>query len=73
MELGLIEDIRRKMHREDILLEIKVDVNQFPDYKETSAVKLKLSSRDIYKKMIEKNPLIKDLVTRLDLRPEHES
>jgi hypothetical protein len=72
LETGLIEDIRNKMHRDDILLDIKVDVNQFPDYNDVSAIKLKLSPRELYTKMQEKNKDLSIFINTLELRLDQE-
>ncbi len=71
-ETDLIAEIRSLFHAEDLVLSVDVKKEMFPEYEELSAVKPKLSSREIYQKMVAKNPVLKDLVVTLGLKPEGE-
>lgn len=69
----LMEEIRSSLHKDDLILNVKVDLSKFPDYQETSAVKTRLSNKEIFQVMAEKNPLLPELMTRLKLRLDGES
>jgi hypothetical protein len=71
-ENKLMEEIRSSLHKNDLILNVKVDVKRFPDYEETSAVKLRLSQREIYNEMVKINPHLQTLVTTLKLKLEGE-
>ena len=71
-ETKLMDEIRSTFHIEDLILKVDVDKNKFPEYEELSAIKLKMSAKDIYKKMTEKNPVLIDFIKTLDLKPEGE-
>jgi hypothetical protein len=72
-ETKLMEEIRSSLHKDDLILNVKVDLTKFPDYQETSAVKTRLSNREIYQVMSEKNPLLPQLVAKLKLKLDGES
>ena len=64
-ETDLIAEIRSKFQAEDLVLNVDVKKELFPEYEELSAIKTKLTSREIYQKMVTKNPALKDLVPGL--------
>jgi hypothetical protein len=67
-----MEEIRSSLHQPDLIINVKVDLKRFPDYEDTSAVKLRLSQREIYQEMVKTNPHLQTLVTNLKLRLEGE-
>lgn len=71
-ETDLIAEIRSIFHAEDLVLQVDVKKELFPEYEELAAIKTKLTSREIYQKMVTKNPVLKDLVVTLGLKPEGE-
>lgn len=71
-ETDLIAEIRSIFHAEDLVLQVDVKKELFPEYEELAAIKTKLTSREIYQKMLAKNPALKDLVVTLGLKPEGE-
>jgi hypothetical protein len=71
-ETDLIAEIRTIFHAEDLVLQVDVKKELFPEYEELAAIKTKLTSREIYQKMVTKNPTLKDLVVTLGLKPEGE-
>lgn len=66
----MLDALRLEFGRPDLAIPIIVNPKLFPNY---SAPKLKtqLSDKEKYVKMIEKNPLLKDLQKMLDLHPDH--
>lgn len=71
-ETELIAEIRTLFHAEDLVLQADVKKELFPEYEELSAMKVRLTSREIYEKMAAKNPALKDLINTLRLKPEGE-
>lgn len=71
-ETELIAEIRSQFQAEDLVLNVDVKKELFPEYEELSAIKTKLTSREIYQKMVTKNPALKELVVTLGLKPEGE-
>lgn len=57
-ETDLIAEIRSKFQAEDLVLNVDVKKELFPEYEELSAIKTKLTSREIYQKMVTKNPAL---------------
>lgn len=71
-ETDLIAEIRTTFHKEDLVLQADVKKELFPEYEELSALKVRLTSKEIYEKMATKNPALKELIQTLRLKPEGE-
>ncbi|MBK8702069.1 MAG: hypothetical protein IPN29_21860 [Saprospiraceae bacterium] len=71
-ETDLMKEMRECFHIEDLIMKVEVDKSLFPEYEEMSAIRIKLSTRDIYQKMNEKNPALSFFVRTLGLKPEGE-
>jgi hypothetical protein len=67
-EVKLMEEIRSHFHKNDLILNIEVDKNKFPEYEDVSAIKTKLTAKEIYQSMHDKNPAIVDFIRELDLK-----
>jgi hypothetical protein len=67
-EVKLMEEIRAYFHREDLILIVDVDKEKFPDYEDGSVVKVRLSTKEIYQSMLQKNPVLEDFIKTLELK-----
>lgn len=65
----LMDEIREKFGRTDLALPVIVDLDKFPDYIAPVAA-TRLSEKDKYLMMAEKNPLLKELQKKFDLQPD---
>ncbi len=70
-ESKLIEKIRANFNIEDLPIEVIVDIHKFPDFKVVEKPKI-MSPREKFEKLVEVNPLIANLIKRLDLTPDNE-
>jgi DNA polymerase-3 subunit gamma/tau len=68
-EPDLISRIREQLGTPEMTVSYEIDPEKFPDYMEAKP-KLKLSTREIYDMMVEKNNNIKLLVKSLNLVPD---
>ncbi len=67
-EINLMEEIRNFFHKEDLILSVEVEKEKFPEYEDVSAIKVKLSNKEVYKSMLQKNPLLEDFIHTLELK-----
>jgi hypothetical protein len=67
-EVNLMEEIRAYFHKEDLILSVEVDKEKFPEYEDVSAIKVKLSTKEIYQSMLQKNPVLEDFIKTLELK-----
>lgn len=71
-EIKITDLMRDVFHIDDLALIIEIDKNKFPEYEDVSNIKTKLSQREIYEIMKDKNPVLSEFVKTLGLRPEGE-
>lgn len=71
-ENALIERLRTELGTVSLVYDLKVEPSAFPDYEDTKPVQ-RLSAKEKYKILVEKKPELKDLVTRLELKPDNEA
>jgi hypothetical protein len=67
-EVNLMEEIRNFFHKDDLILSVEVDKEKFPEYEDISAIRVKLSTKEIYQSMLEKNPVLEDFIKTLELK-----
>jgi hypothetical protein len=67
-----MEDMRSVFHLPELIMKVEVDKSKFPDYEDFSAIKVKLSTREIYDKMNVKNPALAAFVKEIGLKPAGE-
>lgn len=70
-ETGLIERIREEMSATDIILDIEVNLERFPEYEEYRTT-VTLSNKEKYLEMLKKNPSLGLLSKKLDLKLDSE-
>ncbi len=67
-ETALMEEMRGYFHRDDLILQVEVDKEKFPEYEDISVIKVKLSTKEIYQSMVQKNPVLEDFIKVLELK-----
>ena len=65
----LMIQIREKFGRTDLAIPVEVDMDKFPEY-EAPVPTARLTDKDKYIMLAEKNPLVKELQKKFDLQPE---
>jgi DNA polymerase-3 subunit gamma/tau len=65
----LVDEFRKNIDNKELIMNVVVDINKFPDY-QTIEPKKVLSEREIYSIMVEKNPVVKKLVSKFELKPD---
>ena len=69
-EIGLMQEIRSKLHNNELDITITIDKTKFPAT-EVSLPKKYLSFKEKYDLMLEKNPELENLVKKLDLKKDN--
>jgi len=65
----LVDEFRENIDNKELIMNVVVDINKFPDYQTIEPKKL-LTEREIYTLMVEKNPVVKTLVAKFELKPD---
>jgi len=65
----LVDEFRENIDNKELIMNVVVDINKFPDYQTIEPKKL-LTEREIYTLMVEKNPVVKTLVAKFKLKPD---
>lgn len=68
-ETFLVERIRDNFGLNNLILDVEIDKDRFPDMEEVQ-VKQSLTAREVFEHFKSKNEIFSELVKRLDLKPE---
>lgn len=70
-EIQLLDRVRNDLGATGLIFDINVDPEQFPDYEKAEQSSTLLPTEK-YQLMLNKKPELKDLITKLDLKPDND-
>ena len=67
-EPALMDGIRKEFGTPDLILDVIIDKDQFPDYEEEEKIKTYYSRTEAYQELVKINPKFADFVKAFDLK-----